>query len=118
MHLIALILAAIFLFLACILMIKSLDIVANKSKKILISDKFQEQLGTLIEDYEIAGIFTKCFTFLFLLRRFCYSSILVVLIEYPHLQLFLCIGLLVFPVIINIYITIYIYIDGNVAFNY
>ena len=92
MHLIAVILAAIFLFLACILIIKSLDIVANKLEKILLSDKFQEQLGTLIEDYEIVGIFPKCFKFLFFLRIFCYSSILVVLIAYPHLQLFLCIG--------------------------
>ena len=85
-------------------MIKSLDIVANKSKRVLLSEKFQEQLGTIIEDYDIARIFPKCFTFLFLLRRFCYSSVLVVLIAYPLAQLFLCIGLLVLPVIEIIYI--------------
>ena len=99
MHIIALILAAIFLFLACILMIKSLDIVANRSRTVLLSEKFQERLGTIIEDYEVVGIFGKCFSFLFLLRRFCYSSVLVALIAYPLAQISLCIGLLVFPVI-------------------
>ena len=74
-------------------MIKSLDIVASKRKTILLSEKFQERLGTLIEGYKVeGGILPKCFIFLFLFRIFCYSGVLVVLCEY-FLYIFSFIGI-------------------------
>ena len=91
-------------------MITTLDIVANKKKSLLLSEAFQAKLGTIIEDYRVEGILPKCFTFIFLLRRFCYSTVLIVLVSYPHSQLGICITFLILPVNCSIsYIYIYIY---------
>ena len=73
-------------------MLVSLDLVTNKAKSLLLSDNFQQRLGTLIEDYKVdKGILPKSFSFIFLLRRFCYSAILICMIAYPKVQLLLCI---------------------------
>ena len=88
-------------------MILSLDLIAGLKKNILLSNEFQQKLGTLVEDYKVhLGILEKSFTFIFLLRRFSYSVVLVSLVLHPKLQLQICILTLLIPVIIYIYIII------------